>query len=601
MGTPVSNSMTEIYSMQKYLQSKQLRDMGMKHFDCWAASFGETVTQLELAAEGTGYRPKTRFAKFYNLPELMTMFKECADIKTADMLDLEIPECTVHNVSVEPTQSQSELVKSLSERAAAVHNRVVAPEEDNMLKITTDGRKIGLDQRLINPMLPDEPGTKVNVCTANVFRIWDETSENKSAQLIFCDYSTPKGDGSFNLYDDIRQKLIAKGVPAEEIAFIHDAKNEVQKEELFAKVRDGSVRILIGSTMKMGAGTNVQDKLIASHDLDCPWKPSDMEQRRGRMVRQGNTNKHVELYRYVTKNTFDAYLFQTLENKQKFISQIMTSKSPVRSCEDLDEAALSYAEVKALCAGDPRIKEKMDLDVQVARLRVMRGAHMNNIYSLEDAVAKQYPQKIAQLKAYIHGCEQDIKTFAGTKPPLDSEGKERFSIVLNGNVYTDKEAAGSELIRLCTAAAQTESRSAEIGEYRGFRLSVSMDIWSREFTLKAQGQAKHKFELGNSPEGNIRRLDNLLEGIPKKLESAKEQLSGVETQLESAKREAVKPFPQEDELKEKSERLIALNSELNLGEADNEGALAGDEQPLEKAAASEAPDEEPGRKVGMRR
>ncbi|MGN0537241.1 MAG: SNF2-related protein, partial [Acutalibacteraceae bacterium] len=416
-GTPVSNTMCEIYNMMRYLQAGLLEKTGLKNFDAWATTFGENVTALELAPEGTGYRMKTRFAKFYNLPELMSMFKECADIQTADTLHLPTPECSIHNISVPPTETQTELVAALSERAAKVHRRLVEPNVDNMLKITTDGRKIGLDQRLINPDLPDEPGTKVNMCVNNVFRIWDETQEQKLTQLIFCDFSTPKGDGSFNLYDDIKQKLIAKGVPENEIAFIHDATNEVQKEQLFAKIRAGEVRVLIGSTAKMGAGTNVQDRLIASHDLDCPWKPSDMEQRRGRMVRQGNSNAHVHLYRYVTEKTFDAYLFQMLENKQKFISQIMTSKSPVRSCDDVDEAVLSYAEVKALCAGDPRIKEKMELDIEVAKLKQAEAHYKKEQYTLEDTVVKLKKQK-EELEAVIPKMQNDLLTCQNEHPPV---------------------------------------------------------------------------------------------------------------------------------------------------------------------------------------
>lgn len=563
-GTPVSNSMTEIYSMMKYLQSDMLDKTGLKHFDAWAANFGETVTAMELAPEGTGYRAKTRFAKFFNLPELMNLFKECADIKTADVLNLKTPECTVHNIAVKPTNLQSEMVQNLSERAAKVHNREVDPTEDNMLKITTDGRKIGLDQRLIDPLFPDEAGTKVNACVDNVFKIWNDTKPDRLTQLIFCDFSTPKADDSFNLYDDIRNKLTALGIPKEEVAFIHEAKNENQKDRLFAKVRSGEVRVLIGSTAKMGAGTNIQDKLVASHDLDCPWKPADMEQRRGRMVRQGNKNKKVDLYRYVTEATFDAYLFQTLENKQKFIGQIMTSKAPVRSCEDVDESALSYAEVKALCAGNPDIKEKMELDVEVSKLKMLKSNYINQQYSLEDSILKHYPKEISTLTSAINSYKKDIETIK-QHPIIDKE--KLLPMKIGNQTYTDKELAGKALLNSRTLVpVDKQSEPINIGSYRGFDMLISLqhDFLVPYFRLDLKGAKTHSIELGDDVYGNLTRINNVFDSMEKQLSSTQDRLSDVQNQLTFAKEEMSKPFPQEAELQQKLSRLEELDIRISM-------------------------------------
>ena len=565
-GTPVSNSMTEIYSMMKYLQADTLEKLNMKHFDAWASNFGETVTAIELAPEGTGYRAKTRFAKFFNLPELMTIFKECADIKTTDTLDLDIPECEMHNISVKPTETQVELVQSLSERATKIHNRMVDPSIDNMLKVTTDGRKIGLDQRLINPLLPDEDGTKVNVCVNNVYKIWEETKEDRLTQLIFCDFSTPKADGSFNLYDDIKNKLIAQGVPKEEIAFIHDAKNERQREILFDKVRSGEIRVFIGSTSKMGAGTNIQDKIIASHDLDCPWKPADMTQRLGRMLRQGNNNKKVQLFRYVTESTFDAYLFQTLENKQRFISQIMTSKAPMRSCEDVDEQTLSFAEIKALCAGNPLIKEKMDLDIDVARLKVLKSNYQNNLYTLEDDVLRHLPNRIDKTKKIIDNLEKDIEHLKKFPTVLDKDGKQNFSMTINNTLYTDKEKAGLALFESCkkSVIGNTNGKETSIGEFKGFKLHASFDSFSKQFKVYLNNNGSYSFVLGDSASGNIQRMINALDNLPSKIEDNKIILSETESKLKNSIEELKKPFPQEQELKTKTARLEELTVLLDI-------------------------------------
>jgi hypothetical protein len=469
-GTPISNSMTELYTVMRYLQSELLREKRLQHFDAWAATFGETVTDSELAPEGGCYRPRTRFARFFNLPELMTMFKECADIKTADTLNLPTPEVEFINVVAEPTEHQKEMIKELSERAKLVRDRRVDSTEDNMLRITGDGRKIGLDQRLMNPLLPDEENTKVNMCVNNIFGIWEETSPDKLTQILFCDFSTPKSDGTFNLYDDIREKLISKGVPKEEIAFIHDADSEEKKKELFAKARKGQVRVLLGSTAKMGSGTNIQDKLIALHDLDCPWRPSDLSQRLGRIKRQGNKNEKVKVFRYTTLSTFDAYLYQTIEAKQRYISQIMTSKSPVRSCEDIDEQTLSYAEIKALCAGNPLIKEKMDLDVSVAKLKSMKVNHSNEQYRLEDNVLKYFPESIRLVENRIAGFEKDCEHLKNKVMP---EGSKMIPITVMGTEYSDKTEAGTALIEACKKLKAKET--LDIGEYRGFAMSVSYD------------------------------------------------------------------------------------------------------------------------------
>lgn len=582
-GTPVSNSISEIFTMQRYLQADLLRKNNLAHFDAWAASFAEKVTKLEFAPEGTGFRQKTRLARFYNLPELMTMFKECADIKTADDIDLPTPECEVHNISVDPTETQKNLVKSLGKRAEIIHNKAVTPDVDNMLLVTMDGRKIGLDQRLINPLLPDEAGTKVNACIDNVFRIWNETSENRSTQLIFCDFGVPTvqkkvkdKDGNaiteseedfskFNIYDDIRSKLINMGVPQEEIAFIHSAKTKEAKEKLFEKVRNGDVRILIGSTSKMGAGTNVQNKLIASHDLDCPWKPRDMEQRRGRMVRQGNENKKVQLFRYVTKDTFDAYLFQTLENKQRFISQIMTSKTPARNCDDIDESTLSYAEVKALCIANPHIKEKMELDIEISKLQMIKSEFMNIHYRLEDAVHVKLPQELANEISELKNMEADRKALADYPIEHDSEGHEAFSpMTVNGRTFTDRKEAGAALIKAAIQSAiGNKNNAVTIGEYKGFKLDVYTDS-AGKVNLYIKGKSSVSIIMSESEGGNITKINNALNNIEDRIVRCKDRIEALKRQIENSKTELTKPFPQEQELKDKLERQTELALLLNL-------------------------------------
>ena len=562
-GTPISNSMTEMYSIQRYLQYNTLVRSGMTHFDCWAANFGESVTAIELAPEGTGYRARTRFARFFNLPELMTMFKEVADVKTADMLHLPTPMAHYEVIAVKPSEIQQEMVKSLSERAERIHAKLVDPAEDNMLKITSDGRKLGLDQRLMNPLLPDDPGSKVNACVGNVFRIWEEGQEQKLTQIIFCDLSTPKtaSDGTareFSVYDDIRSKLIARGVPAEQIAFIHDADTETKKKELFACVRSGDVRVLLGSTAKMGTGTNVQDRLIALHDLDCPWRPSDLEQRAGRIVRQGNTNPEVYIYRYVTESTFDSYLWQTVENKQKFISQVMTSKSPVRSCDDVDEAALSYAEIKALCAGDERIREKMDLDVEVARLRLLKSEHQANIYRLEDRLARYFPAEIARTEQTIQNFQFDMEALA--QHPLPE--KDFIGMEVVGKVYTDKAEAGKALIA-CGALAAVD-HGTEIGHYRGLSMSVAVNAFTKQIELTLKSSGSHVVELGTDPHGNLTRIENGLNSIPGRIKLLTDKLDTLHTQQAETEVAKEKPFPQEAELQQKSARLAELDAELNI-------------------------------------
>ncbi|HEN7477082.1 TPA: DEAD/DEAH box helicase family protein [Streptococcus agalactiae] len=561
-GTPVSNSMTELYTMQRYLQYESLKKNNLEHFDSWASTFGETQSSFELSPEGTGYRVKTRFSKFYNLPELMSMFKEVADIQTADMLNLPTPEANYEVIKTEPSEEQKEILKSLSERADDVRNRVVEPDVDNMLKITNDGKKLALDQRLINPLLPDNPDSKVNVCVKNVFAIWDKTKENRSTQLLFSDMSTPKGDGEFNIYDDIREKLVSMGIPKEEIAFIHEANSDKQKDELFAKVRKGEVRILMGSTQKMGAGTNVQNKLIAMHDLDVPWRPADLEQRAGRIVRQGNENEKVNIYRYVTENTFDSYLWQTIENKQKFISQIMTSKTPVRVAEDVDESSLNYAEIKALATGDPKIKEKMDLDNEVTKLKMLEANYKSNRYRLEDKVAKNYPEEIARTEKLIEAVKKDI---SNVEPK--AEGEEKFtSITIAGEKITDKKLAGERLIEAIKTIKLNESKV--IGKYRNMDLEVSYNFFTNEHNFGLNGFAKHSGELGTSADGNITRLDNALEKMPEKLKRLEEKLISTKEQLENAKEELKKPFEKADELKTKVLRLAELNKLLDMGEVE---------------------------------
>ncbi|MCD7764430.1 MAG: SNF2-related protein [Lachnospiraceae bacterium] len=557
-GTPVSNSMTELYTVMRYLQYSTLQQKGLTHFDAWASTFGETQTAIELAPEGTGYRARTRFARFFNLPELMAMFKEVADIKTSDQLDLPVPEAHFETVVVQPSEIQKEMVAALSERASKVHAGAVDASEDNMLCITSDGRKIGLDQRLMNPLLPDDPNSKLNACVNNVFRIWQEGTPGQLTQLLFCDMSTPKSDGSFNVYDDIRKKLEARGVPHEEIAFIHDADTEAKKKELFAKVRSGQVRVLLGSTQKMGAGTNVQDRLVAVHHLDVGWRPADMTQRNGRIIRQGNKNKEVHVYSYVTEGTFDAYLYQTLENKQKFISQIMTSKSPVRSCDDVDEQALSYAEIKALCAGSPLIKEKMDLDIDVARLKVLKADFRSKQYRLEDQLLKYFPREIEQQHSNIEGFRQDIATVAAHPHPKDGFA----GMTVAGRAYTEKADAGEAILAVCKTANAVEGYP--LGSYRGFQMELSFDSFNKEFVIALKGSMTHRVALGTDARGNLIRLDNALNNIPARLEQAQTRLETLEQQREAAQAEVGKPFPQEAELAEKSARLAELDAALNM-------------------------------------
>ena len=562
-GTPISNSMVEMYSVQRYLQYDTLAQNGLQHFDSWASTFGETVTALELAPEGTNYRAKTRFAKFHNLPELMQMFREVADIQTADMLKLPVPKVNYHNIKTKPSEIQSEMVAFLAKRAEKIRARLVEPQVDNMLKVTNDGRKLALDQRMIDPMLPDDPDSKVNACIENVYHIWEEHADTKAAQLIFCDLSTPKNDGTFNVYDDIREKLIARGVPAEQVRFIHEANTDAQKKELFAKVRSGEVRILLGSTQKMGAGTNVQDRLIAIHNLDCPWRPSDLEQRQGRLERQGNMFPEVEVYRYVTEQTFDAYLYQLVESKQKFISQIMTSKSPVRSAEDVDEVALSFAEVKMLATGDERFKEKMDLDMQVAKLKVLKQSYLSEHYDLEDRILKYFPQTIKEFEERIAGYERDAALVEQHKP----QGEEKFCpMTIKGVTYKEKSDAGEMLLAVCKE--NPLANPVEIGSYRGFKMEVYYDTLNTHYCLNLCGTAKHKVELGSDALGNLTRIENELAKFPARLEAAKTRKAETLEQLANAKTEVLKPFAFEEELKEKMERLNALNIELNLDEKD---------------------------------
>ena len=562
-GTPVSNSMVELYSVQRYLQYDTLVRNGLQHFDSWASTFGETITALELAPEGSSYRPKTRFAKFHNLPELMQMFREVADIQTADMLKLPVPKVNYRNIKVAPSEIQTEMVASLAKRAEKVRDRLVEPYIDNMLKITNDGRKLALDQRLIDPMLPDFENSKVNACVDNVYRIWAENADTRATQLVFCDLSTPKNDGTFNVYDDIRAKLTVRGIPAEQIRFIHEATTDAQKKELFAKVRSGEVRVLLGSTPKMGAGTNVQDRLKAIHNLDCPWRPSDLEQRQGRIERQGNMFPEVEVYRYVTEQTFDAYLYQLVESKQKFISQIMTSKSPVRSAEDVDEVALSFAEVKMLATGDERFKEKMDLDIQVSKLRVLKQSYLSEHYDLEDRILKFYPQTIKEYEERIAGYESDTVLAEQHKP----QGEDKFCpMTIKGVTFTEKAATGEMLLAVCKE--NTLANPVEIGSYRGFRMEVYYDTLNTHYCLNLCGKAKHKVELGSDALGNLTRIENELAKIPVKLEVAKTKRTETIEQLQTAKAEVEKPFAFEDELREKTERLNALNIELNLNEKD---------------------------------
>ena len=568
-GTPVSNSMTELYTIMRYLQYDTLMRMGMGHFDSWAATFGETVTAIELSPEGTGYRAKTRFARFFNLPELISIFKEAADIQTSDMLNLPVPEAEFINEVLKPSEEQQEMVSAFSERAESVRGGLVNPTEDNMLKITNDGRKCALDQRLLNELLPDAEKSKVNTCVENAFQVWEEGKADRTTQLIFCDLSTPKGDGTFNVYDDVRNKLAARGIPKEEIAFIHEYNTEAKKAELFAKVRAGQVRILIGSTPKLGAGTNVQDRLIALHHLDCPWKPSDLEQQEGRILRQGNQNDKVKIFRYVTENTFDAYMWQILENKQKFISQIMTSKSPVRACEDVDDTALSYAEIKALATGNPYIKEKMDLDVQVSKLKLLKASHTSQIYRLESDIAKNFPVQISALKERIAGMQVDSQVVKS----VDLQDNDTFAMTVGNVLYEDKKEAGEALIAAC-AGLKTVSTGGKVGEYHGFSLSASYNMFSNAFELTVKGKCSYKLEIGKDPVGNMQRIHNTLSSIDRKLTESEQKLETVQQQLATAQEEVKKPFPKEAELNEKMERLSELNALLNMDEKGNETIMA---------------------------
>lgn len=565
-GTPVSNSMVELYTVQRYLQYDALCRQQLQNFDAWASNFGETVTAIELSPEGTGYRSKTRFAKFYNLPELMSMFKEVADIQTADMLDLPVPKAVYHNIALKPSELQREMVASLSERADRVRNKEVQPDEDNMLMITNDGRKLALDQRLMNPMLPDHENSKSDSCAENVYSLWEKHADTRAAQLVFCDLSTPKADGSFNVYDDFRSKLIARGIPPEEIAFIHDANTETRKKELFGKVRSGQIRVLLGSTFKMGAGTNVQERLIALHNLDCPWRPADLEQRAGRIIRQGNLNPEVHIFRYVTEATFDAYLYQIIENKQRFIGQIMTSKAPVRSADDIDEAALSYAEVKALATGNPYIKEKMGLEADVANLKLYKSSYLSQRYALEDAVLKDYPMQIRQGESRIAGLKRDISLVA--EHPLPTEEKSFVGIIVLGVAYADKGDGGRAILDTCKGMSSPDP--IPLGSYRGFDMDLSFDTFERLYKVTVRGALSYGVTLGADAHGNLTRIDNALESLPVRLNDAEHSLENTKQQLVNAKAELERPFALEDELKTKTARLAELDALLNLDQKENE-------------------------------
>lgn len=579
-GTPISNSMVELYTIQRYLQYQTLQEMGLAHFDDWASDFGETVTAIELAPEGSGYRPKTRFAKFFNLPELMATFKMVADVQTADMLNLPVPKANFHTEVIQPNELQRAVVAELAERAERVRARAVDPSTDNMLRITNDGRKLALDMRLINPLAADDPNGKVATCARNVARIWAQTKDQRSTQLVFCDLSTPNkntpiemqknAEGIYEMipdqftdvYNDLKKKLVAEGIPEEEIAFIHDAKTEQKKKELFAKVRGGEVRILMGSTAKMGAGTNVQDRLIALHDLDCPWRPSDLQQRLGRIVRQGNQNPEVEIFRYVTEGTFDAYLYQLVESKQRFIAQIMTSKLPARAAEDVDETALSYAEIKALATGNPQIIEKCNLDMEVSKLNMLRASHLSQRYALEELVLRKYPAEIKELNERIAGYEQDSARLA--EHPKPAEGI--APMALNGVTYAERENAGKAIIHACTHMNGAET--IPVGSYRGFDMALTYDSKTNEFHMTLKGSLSHTAVLGADAGGNVTRIDNALEKIDERLESARSQLAHATEQLENARTEMTAPFPREAELAEKTRRLNELNVLLNLNEPD---------------------------------
>ena len=584
-GTPISNSMVELYTIQRYLQYRTLQEMGLSHFDDWASNFGETVTAIELSPEGSGYRAKTRFAKFYNLPELMSAFKQVADIQTADMLKLPVPKANFHTEVIKPSELQQEMIKGLAERAEKIRAGGVDPHEDNMLRITNDGRKLALDMRLINPLAADDPNGKVAVCARNVYRIWEQTKEKRSTQLVFCDLSTPTKDGSFNVYDDLKKKLMEQGIPEDEIAFIHDADSEAKKKELFAKVRTGQIRVLMGSTQKMGAGTNVQDKLIALHDLDCPWRPSDLQQRLGRIVRQGNDNEEVEIFRYVTEGTFDAYLYQLVENKQKFIAQIMTSKSPVRVADDVDETALSYSEIKALATGNPLIIEKCNLDMEVAKLNMLKASYLNQVYALEELVLRKYPEEITRLTERIAGYEKDV-ALAAAHP----KAKEGFcGMVIEGKQYEEKEDAGKAIIDVCTR--MTGSDAVLLGSYRGFSMVLAYDSHSNEYRITLKGTLSHTVTLGADVFGNITRLDNALENLAGSLQAEQGRLEETKGQLENARTELQMPFAREEELAEKTKRLKELNILLNMDQKDktliDSAPDEGEEPPARKVVGLE--------------
>ena len=575
-GTPVSNSMAELYTMQRYLQYSTLERMELLHFDSWAAQFGETVTSMELKPEGSGYQQKTRFSNFYNLPELMAMFKEIADIQTADMLNLPVPKANFHTVVCEASEMQKEMVEALGERAEQVRSGAVDANEDNMLLITNDGRKLALDQRLMNPMLPDFEGSKVNVCANNIYEIWKKTSEKRLTQLVFCDLSTPKNDGTFSVYNDLMEKLTERGIPAEEIAFVHSANNEAQKKELFAKVRKGTIRVLLGSTFKMGAGTNCQDRLVALHDLDCPWRPRDLEQRSGRIIRQGNLNPEVDIFRYVTEGTFDAYLYQMIENKQRFISQVFTSKAPARVMQEIDDTALSYAEIKALATGNPLIIEHANLESEVNKLKVLYGSHLSQKYDLEDRILRHYPQEINRLTEQITGCTADIALRDSNTPV----GKDTFPpMQILGATYTEKAEAGKELLEACKKV--NSSGALVLGAYRGFEMSLSFEPFSKEYHITLKGTLSHSTPLGSDIHGNLTRIDNVLNGLESKRKGLEDQLTNTRTQMQTAQEDAQKPFDREEELQTKSKRLAEITKLLKLDEQDrvllDDGPDAGDE------------------------
>ena len=583
-GTPVSNSMAELYTMQRYLQGNLLKELGLSHFDAWASQFGETVTSMELKPEGQGFQQKTRFSNFYNLPELMALFKEVADIQTADMLNLPVPKAKYETVVCKPSDIQKEMVEALGQRADAVRSGAVDASQDNMLLITNDGRKLALDQRLLNPLLPDVEGSKVNVCAEKVYRIWKDTQKDRLTQLVFCDLSIPKSDGTFSVYNDLKEKLMTRGIPEEEIAFVHSAANEAQKQQLFGKVRAGQVRVLMGSTAKMGAGTNVQDKLIALHDLDCPWRPRDLEQRSGRIIRQGNQNPEVRIYRYVTEGTFDSYLYQMVENKQRFISQVFTSKAPARVMQEIDDVVLSYNEIKALATGNPQIIERANLETEVNKLKMLRASFLSQKYELEDKVLKFYPQQIQQYEERIAGTAADIARRDKNTP---AEGFAPMNV--KGIAYTEKAMAGQSLLDACSKLESM--KPLHIGAYRGFEMELSYEAFSKEYQVSLKGALSHRVSLGTDVFGNITRLDNALNSLEQRLESSREALERTKEQMETAKAESGKPFPREQELREKSQRLAELTKLLKLDEKDRElldsAPEEGDDVPTRKAACRE--------------